>query len=107
MIKYITRRGLFTRIPIPDKLKDLEPEMLLGRSILDKALVDGCTFVEGHIEDYLDNFTWFDEENPDFSTICYVAYLEPEIVIRYFREVHDSVTKGKILGDFLTNILDS
>lgn len=61
------------------KLKELEPEIALGRAILDKALLD-CLEIP-------DTEEWFDEYNEDFHTICYIACLEPEKVLENFKTV--------------------
>jgi hypothetical protein len=74
--KYIARKGLFIRVPIPKKLKGLEPEIALGRAILDRALLD-CL-------DDPDIIDWFDTSNPDFNTICFISYLEPNLVFSRF-----------------------
>ncbi len=76
---YIARKGLFIRLPIPSKLKGLEPEIALGRAILDNALLE-CL-------DKPEEEDWFDELNEDFHTICFIACLEPDKVLENFMTV--------------------
>ena len=92
--KYIARKGLFTRIPIPYKLKTLEPEISLGRAILDRALLD-CMEDETIID-------WFDVQNTDFNTICYIAYLDPIQVVKRF-EIILKRLQGR---EYLENIME-
>jgi len=66
--KQITRHGLFIKLPIRPSMVLVQNEIFLGRSVLDKALLD-C------IHD-LKEFKWFDIENEDFVTICYIADVE-------------------------------
>jgi hypothetical protein len=86
---YIARRGLFIRIPVSDKLKHLEPEITLGRSILDRAVLDSVEDDESR--------DWFDETDPDFLDICEIAYLEPDIVVRYFEKTYIRLTQKETI----------
>ena len=85
---YITRQGLFKQIKLDLHEKELEPEIRLGRTILDKALLDAF---ENKGEDYL----WFDETNEDFLDICTMANLEPEETINRFKETIKKLEKEK------------
>lgn len=71
--KHIQRRGYFTRKEIPEELRAIEPEVLLGRSVLDQALLDLIEYPAYEIK-------WFDKENEDFKRICYIACFEPEMI---------------------------
>lgn len=82
--KFIARRGLFVRIPIPSEFKELEAEIKLGRSILDLALLDSLTDPE--------IVSWL--VNEDFETICFIALLDPVETKQRF--LH---TRDKILND--------
>lgn len=92
--KYIARKGLFIRLPLPKHMKPLEPEVLLGRSILDRATLDS---VED--ESIVD---WFDEHNEDFNEICYIAYLDPVKVVEYFEITHQRLLKGEHIKNILS-----
>ena len=89
----MTRKGLFVRLEIPQQLRPLEPEISLGRAILDRAFLD--TF-ESSVER-----EWFDSDNPDFNDICFIAALEEDLVLHYVSVVtvklNDCVTLEEIL----------
>lgn len=89
--KYIARRGLFIRVPIPMSLKQLEPEITLARSVLDRAVLDS-------LEDPK-IVNWFDEDDSDFVTICYIACLEPEDVIQKFTATFKRLQKGEYVDE--------
>jgi hypothetical protein len=91
--KYITRKGLFIRIPIPKRLKELEPEIALGRAILDKAVLDSL--------DDEATFDWFDINNPDFNTICYIAYLDPQQVEERFITTYNRLVENDLIEDII------
>lgn len=78
--KYLTRRGLFSRLTIPEKLKACEFEVALGRAVLDRALLDSFFDEE--------SFKWFDPKDEDFELICFIAFLGPEEVYDKFLKVH-------------------
>jgi hypothetical protein len=71
--KQIQRKGYYVRMKIPEELRSLEPEILMGRSVLDQAILDLIEYPSYEIK-------WFDSNNEDFRTICYIAYFEPEII---------------------------
>lgn len=96
--KYIARKGLFIRIPIPYRLKELEPEIKMGRSILDRALLD-CLEDE-YTED------WFDVHNEDFNTICFIAYLDPNQVVERFELTLDRLKKNQNLETIMDELED-
>lgn len=81
--KHLMRKGLFVRTPINARLKELEPEIALGRAILDRAMIDSFeTSVETH---------WFDLDNDDFIKICFISFLEPEKVLEQYTIVNSRV----------------
>lgn len=71
--KQIQRKGYYTRLRIPAELRTLEPEILLGRSVLDQAILDLIEYPAYEIK-------WFDVTNEDFNVICFMAYLEADVV---------------------------
>lgn len=91
--KYIARKGLFIRIPLPKNMKSLEAEISLGRSILDRALLDS-------LEDP-DIVDWFDELNEDFNEICYIAYLDPSLVVDRFNKTYERLLNKEIIEEIL------
>ncbi len=97
---FITRKGLFIRIPIPDNFKELEPEITLGRTILDRALLDSLEEESG--------IEWFDVGNTDFNTICFIAYLDPlqveERVLRTYKRLQERHLIKDILEE-LKNVI--
>lgn len=94
--KYLARRGAFTQKPISSKLKFLEPEISLGRAILDRALLDATEDPEAK--------EWFDEENEDFILICFIAYLEPEEAIRIAHTIIEQMESDAHIGDILEKL---
>ncbi len=82
---HITRKGLFKRIEIPAYDKPVAPEILLGRSILDRAFLDSFNSLE--------EFEWFSVENEDFLIICYLANLDPEVIEKHFTKVYKDITE--------------
>ncbi len=91
--RHIARNGLFTRIPIPLELRVLEPEILLGRSVIDRAVLDTPKDPEA--------LAWFSLDDEDFLVICEIAHLIPQDVIEKQREVTKKLIEGIILGDLL------
>lgn len=90
MSRHIARNGLFTRIPIPTELRTLEPEILLGRSIIDRAVLDSPRDPEA--------LAWFDIMDEDFLEICEIAQLDPAQVLEKQKEVTAKLMRGATLG---------
>lgn len=78
--KFIARKGLFVRLPIPETYKSVESEIALGRSILDRAILD-CLEDEEVVD-------WFDVNDEEFTTICFIANLDPVKVEENFKTVY-------------------
>ena len=83
--RQLMRRGLFVRTPINSRLKELEPEIALGRAILDRALIDSF--------DSSSDRAWFNLDNDDFINICFISFLEPERVMDQFTVVTTKITQ--------------
>lgn len=97
--RYIARRGLFIQQPIPEKMKSLEPEIALGRAILDRAVLDAA---EGDQE----AIDFFDLDNERFIEICFIAYLDHEIVEKQFKLVHQRILNGDVIGNLFEKLLE-
>lgn len=93
--KHLTRKGLFVRTPINSKLKELEPEIALGRAILDRAMVDSF--------DLSNEAHWFDLDNDDFQSICFISYLEPEKVLEQYTIIKTRITLVSSLNSTVEN----
>ncbi len=91
--KFIARNGFFTLLPIPDDLKVVEPEINLGRHILDRALLDAVTDKE--VE------KWFDLKDEDFKTICLISWMSPHKVLKIANKIIFLMRHNKTLGDIL------
>lgn len=65
---------------IPESLRPLEPEIRLGRTILDKAVIESLEDKETR--------KWFEEGSADFIEICFIANLDPNEVQKRFRETY-------------------
>lgn len=75
----LARRGFFTRFELKEEDKPVEPEILLGRTTLDKALVDSFDSPEAS--------AWFDANCSSFGTICFIAVMEPQEVEKKFLRI--------------------
>ena len=73
---YITRKGLFVNFPIFPELRNSEPEITLGRAVLDRALLD--VLEDDHRDTAL---AWFDLNNTDFTLICFISNIDPFFVL--------------------------
>lgn len=91
--RYLTRRGLFIRLPIPIKYKTLESEITLGRAVIDRALLDSLDEEESR--------EWFSLDNPDFNTICFIANLTPSRVMKRYESVYAKLTADVMVEDLL------
>ena len=68
-------------------MKSLEPEITMGRAILDKAFLDCFAFTP--------TVEWFDPYNTDFTLICFIAYLDPQDVIDRVNVVYELIMKNE------------
>lgn len=93
---YIARKGLFTRIPVSDKLKEFEPEITLGRSVLDRALLD-CV-------DDITISAWFSCDNERFLDICFISFLDPEDVIDKFEKTLIRLQKKEFIQTIIKEV---
>ena len=73
--KLIVRKGLFVSYPIPPELRRIEGEVKLGRGIIDRAIMDAA---DGDTV----ALTWFDQSNPDFIEVCFIAQLDHHSTIQ-------------------------
>lgn len=84
----LAKTGFFKKAEIPHI--SIEGELLLHRSVLDKALIDSFSPDEEIREDVED---WLDLDNPDFIDCCEFAMLEPEGVYAAFK-TFKSILRG-------------
>ena len=98
LLKHITRKGAFMRIPMDPLKKDLFSEIALGRSILDRAIMDS-------LEDS-EILKWVDQDDEDFMAICFIADLEPEDVVRRFKKLHYNLKQGKTTVNVLEDLYE-
>lgn len=75
---------------IPVDLRHLEPEITLGRSIIDRAVLDSATDQEA--------LDWFSLEDEDFILICQLAMLKPKEVIEKQKIVLEKLLRKATLG---------
>ena len=75
----LARRGFFSRFTVSESDKHIEPELLLGRAILDKALVDSFHSEEAS--------AWFDAQGSAFCTICFIAGVDADGAAEKFLKV--------------------
>ena len=94
--KYIARKGFFVQLEIPESFKSLEPEIRLGRSILDRALLD-C-LEDPEIEEC------FDTDNERFLDVCLISWLEPEDVIDKFQKTLKRLKNKETIQDIYKEI---
>ncbi len=85
----LCKTGLFTKLPIENL--ELKPEIMLFRSVLDRALLD--TFHPNKKYRHLAN-KWLDKDDEDFIECCLMAELDPKLVYDLFFEIR-KVLKGK------------
>ena len=90
---FIARNGLFTRIPVSEIMRPVEVEINFGRSILDRAVLDA-------IEDQ-SVADWFDTQDEDFCTICFISNMDPEDVVKKFKNVYKTLKKESTLGEIV------
>lgn len=94
--RYIARHGWFANeevYKIPEHLKSITPEILLGRSIIDRAILDSLDDEE--IEE------WFDENDEDFNTICFIGNLNPKETVKQFNTILELLKKGELIENII------
>lgn len=96
--RYIALKGLFVRIPIPDYMKEVEDCITLGRSILDRHVLDSMVDESSR--------TWFNVDCEDFKTICYISWLDPELVVKRFEKTYERLMAGEKIDMILKEIED-
>src|SRR3990167_2711958 len=84
------RPFLLSKIPLRPELYPIEPEVRLWRAVIDQAIQD---FVDPHSEgctkhDRKRAQVWLRANSQDFWEVCYLACLDPLIVVRI---IHDTV----------------
>ena len=91
----LARVGLFVRLELHENTYSIENELLLNRSILDRALLD---MFSPDKEVRKDVFDWLNLDNPDFIFICKeLCLLEPEKVYETFKQVYKIINESKKL----------
>ncbi len=96
----LARRGFFSRFSLKDSQKEVEPEVLFGRAVLDKAMVDSFHSEEAS--------AWFDAQCSSFCTICFIATVEPSVAEEKFLKVKrltESPTMDKKTFDLLNDLM--
>ncbi len=87
------RKLLFAGLPIQERVKSAQCEVQLWRAVLDQVFADALIRpLNEDTEDYrmhLEALEWFDKDQENFETICYLAALDPSTIRRiynYFKE---------------------
>jgi hypothetical protein len=87
---FIARKGLFSHEDMfPEELKHIQSEVHLGRKIIDRAILDSV--------DCSSTKNWFDILNEDFNTICFIAHLDPIVVVEDFIRTHERLLNNEYI----------
>jgi len=81
-LKRLTKTGLFIKLEVPTE--EIRTDLLLHRTVLDKALLDHFNKDENF---RLQAKLWCDLNNPDFIEACDRALLSSELVYSTFHAV--------------------
>jgi hypothetical protein len=97
--KFVAHQGLFNNekfYKIPDKDIAIQPEIRLGRIILDRALLESI----GDPEDLTE---WFLGETEDFETICFLAQIPSDRVRKVYSDIHPHLVRNDTVKTILAN----
>lgn len=64
---------------IPSELRHIEPEIRLGRAVIDQAVLDALEDDEA--------LEWFSSSSDGFLDICQIAYLDITSVLNTFEKI--------------------
>lgn len=89
----LAKTGLFRRLPT-EGMEEIRRELILHRSVLDKALVD--YFSDTSFPPYSEVSTWLSLDNLDFIDACERAMLPPEKVFETFVTLKKVLTQKRV-----------
>ena len=82
------RKLLFAGLPIQERVKSAQQQVQLWRAVLDQVFADALIVpLNKDREDYkahLEALVWFEKDQEDFETVCYLAALDPKIIRRMY-----------------------
>jgi hypothetical protein len=76
---------------VQDHLRLAQNEIRLSRAVLDQALFDATLAPQNgeEVEAKREAIEWFEKEDDDFDAVCFLAQLDPAVILRIYHHRKD------------------